>query len=215
MPDRLTNFLGRLWPWLAETWLATSTAMLLGAGMGLAWGRYCEPAFRYSSGILQAVGVATVVLDISSKRRAAGHDPMVKRLKDWWERRPRWRQEVSENLISGAAAADSSASGFGTAEMSPYATLDQRVAYLEQAQKALRNDLVAFQAATNTSLKQVNNRLSEEAAARKRQDRLNAEMFKEGLAGGLDLSAAGSLSLALGLLLATLANEYDEACRMW
>ena len=84
----LTAYLRRLRPWLVETKPAAVALAVAACTIAVALSVRCEPAFRYCGALLSAAGIATVVYDISSKRRAAGRPAAFARLKSWWGRRP-------------------------------------------------------------------------------------------------------------------------------
>ena len=201
-------YLRRLHPWLAETKPAAVALAISAAAVAVALSIRCEPAFRYCGALLSAAGIVTVVYDISSKRRAAGRPSALARLKSWWGRRPRWQQSVNANIFGNAAAVSGAfANAHALIGPTPGPSTDQRVAALERAFNDLSERVARSETEADEALRDVRQRISDEAAAREQQDRANRELINEGLAGGLDWAAVGVVWLALGLVLSTIATD--------
>ena len=143
LPKTPIRFLNRLRWWLPELarwvwdgkrfWLPAPVVVVICVLIVMAvpamWPCHVERAVRLIGGILQLGGIITIVLKLrGAQRQFPGHMWAL-----WWQRRPPFR--VLNTVISAAGAALEMATGRarGRVTPGPQATLEQRLAMLEDS----------------------------------------------------------------------------------
>jgi hypothetical protein len=100
---RLLSWLGRLIVWLRELlllWLI-STLILTAVGVLVVW-RPCEGVYRLIGMTAQLVALALAAWALLSIRVFFELTPIRAFLREWWRRRPGWRDDVTLHVATGS-----------------------------------------------------------------------------------------------------------------
>src|SRR5579863_5830854 len=135
----------------------------------------------------QLLGVITIVMRL----RAAQRQFPGQTLKLWWERRPRFR--VRNIIVSAAGSAMSMATGRARLSITPgpQATLEQRVAMLEDSYTNLCGEVGGLGNEMRQRGDELSNKLHAEVAAREASDKKIEEQLKETAVGKSPLGRLG------------------------
>ena len=208
---RLSRWLARFAAWLYEARMLCLVALVVPAVaflISLALFPGWEARLRIAGLFLQLFGIAVVVWGLSETGRLFGKPNPMQYTVEWFKRFPRFDAEgrifaASVATVQGAAMV----SAVGTVSVRATATLEERVAALEAAQKHLMEQVGEIQGRYEQQIRVVRNELESERRERAVQDEKTQERLEEASAGGLHLEWAGVLWLVLGLVLATAPTE--------
>jgi hypothetical protein len=200
-PSQLTKWLLRdiCFFWLCA--LSTIFAICLAFWLGT------EAAFRITGGVLQLAGVLTVFFGIQKTRKLFGLPLALDSAKQWWLKRPRLRvtvHTVSARAVAGVFA--TAATGLVTQPKRPLTT-EERVNALEEAHKALKQQVEQLSNKLETDLRQQKDALTQEQNARSTEDQKIRERLELAHTGGLSLSGVGAVWLFVGVILSTFPPE--------
>jgi hypothetical protein len=151
----------------------------------------------------QLLGVITILMRL----RAAQRQFPGQTLKLWWERRPRFR--VRNIIVSAAGSAMSMATGRARLSITPgpQATLEQRVAMLEDSYTNLSGEVGGLGNEMRQRGDELSNKLHAEVAAREASDKKIEEQLKETAVGSLHLDAWGVVFFVIGIIAGTVSPE--------
>ncbi len=192
------------WP----TWLAIGG--VLGAAMlGVLLRSSGEARARTAGMLLQLFGLATVAVGLSKTRQLFGRPSVVARVASWFGRlwsvfAPSKSATVHVQGVASVALAGSARVRVGAA---PDATLDRRVAVLEQNYELLQKQVDQQEVQTNERLRALQSQVQAEATARQAEDRLTAGKLEDMAIGGLHLEGVGVLWLLLGVVATSMPTE--------
>jgi hypothetical protein len=166
------------------------------------WLRYCGLA-------LELLGIAAVVLGITSKRRLFGRPSLLQHVRNWLIMRPRWGIKQQTIIVTGTGSLELAGSakvsmwrGAGTS-----ASLEDRMAAAEANLTTLKTELEEVAEQVRREAKARADAVDAEHRAREAAvGDLRAQL--EGLgAEGLHVEMAGVFWLVLGAVLATIPEE--------
>lgn len=170
-----------------------------------------EPRIRLSGMFLELMGLATVAHGIRKTRSLFGRQGLLQLGRAWLTRFPGFRQNVK--AVYGSASitlGGATVAGFGTVGPAPTATLDERVASLENGLNQAKQQLHEV----NRKIDQETQRRQSDIKVVKQEvevgDSKNKKLLEEAAAGGLYLEAMGVFWLAIGITLATASNEISK-----
>ncbi len=207
------RFLNRLLWWMAATarwvwevnryWMPFLVAVVICVLVAVVWPCPVEREVRLTGMVLQLLGVITIVLRL----RAAQRQFPEQTLKRWWQRRPRFR--VRNTVISAAGSAISMATGRarGRVTPGPQATLEQRLAMLEDSYTKLFDEVGGLGNEIRRRGDELSNKLHAEVAAREASDKKIEEHLKETAVRSLHLDAWGVLFFIFGIIAGTASPE--------
>ncbi|HWY80808.1 MAG TPA: hypothetical protein VNY10_02510 [Roseiarcus sp.] len=215
--DRLSEFLKRLRWWFPATarWIPeligffapyvapVLIVLLLCVVVRMFWPCHAQQAIRWIGGGFQLVGVITIVL----KLHAAQQQFSQHTLKRILERRPRfWQQNT---VISAAGTSISTASGSvrGRAVAGSQATLEQRVAILEDSHTKLFDEVGSLGNEVKRRSDELASKLHDEATAREAADKGIKEQLKETAVGSIHLDVWGVVFVVSGIVAGTASPE--------
>ena len=220
--DRLSEFLKRLRWWVPATawWIPELVGFcapyvapvllffLLCVGVRLFWPCHAqqairEQAVRWIGGGFQLVGVITIVLKLRGAQRQFPQHTLKRIL----ERRPRFRQQ--NVVVSAAGTSISMASGSmrGRAVAGSQATLEQRVAILEDSHTKLFDEVGSLGNEVKRRSNELTGKLRAEATAREAADKEIKEQLKETAVGSTHLDVWGVGCVMLGIIAGTTSQE--------
>ena len=220
--DRLSEFLKRLRWWVPATawWIPELIGFfapyvapvllffLLCVVVRLFWPCHAqqairEQAVRWVGGGFQLVGVITIVLKLRGTQRQFPQHTLKRIL----ERRPRfWQQNT---VISAAGTSISMASGSmrGRAVAGSQATLEQRVAILEDSHTKLFDEVGSLGNEVKRRSDELTGKLGAEATAREAADKEIKEQQKETAVGSIHLDVWGVVFVVSGIVAGTASQE--------
>jgi hypothetical protein len=212
------RFLKRLLSWVAATarwlwdgnrlWLPALAAIVIGVlvlkVVPVIWPCHVERVVRFVGGLLQLGGVITIVL----KLRGAHRQFPGQMLTVWWQHRPRFRQQKTVVMAAGAASISmATGSARGRVRAGPQATLEQRLAMLEDSYTKLFDEVGSLGNEVKRRSDELSSKLRAEATAREAADKKIEEQLKETAVGSLHLDVWGVEFFILGTIAGTLSQE--------
>lgn len=206
-----------LWHWLAEArhfWITIAViavALYLSLRPGAS-----EPVIRWTGGVLQLLGVITVVWGIAETRAFFGHAPILSVASRWLGRFPLVRQNVVVGVgIAEGISAVGRARGYVTAGAGANPTVEDRVAALERNIGHLNDRINETFKEMDAGFQEVKGALSDEKEARVAEDKRTREMLETTATGGVHISAMGAAWLFVGVILSTAAIEIERWLKVW
>jgi hypothetical protein len=208
-PESPIRFLKRLLWWLPATtwgffwevlwegyrvWLPLMAFVICGL-TAVVWPCPVERAVRLMGMFLQLLGVITIVLRL----RAAQRQFPGQTLGVWLQRRPRFRHTVTSATLMANDSADT-ASFRDRVGPGPQATLEQRVAILEDSYTKLFDEVGGLGKELRQRADELSNKLHDETSAREARDKMIEEQLRETAVGSLHLDAWGCYSSFWALL---------------
>jgi hypothetical protein len=167
------------------------------------WPCHVEQVVRFVGGLLQLGGVITIVL----KLRGAQRQFPGQTLKEWWQHRPRLRQQKTVVSSVGVVIGMATVSGRGGVSAGPQATMEQRLAILEDSYTKLFDEVGRLGADVKLRSDELSGKLHAELAAREAADKKLDAQLKETAVGSLHLDVWGVNFLILGIIAGTLSQE--------
>ena len=207
----LSRWVARIAAWLYEARMlclvvlvVPTVTFLISSALFPVW----ETRLRIAGLFLQLFGIAVVVWGLSETGRLFSRPNPMQYTVEWFKRFPRFDAEgrifaASVATVQGAAMV----SAVGTVSVRATATLEERVAALEAAQKYFIEQVREIQGHYEQEIRIVRNELESERRERAVQDEKTQKRLEEVSAGGLHLEWAGVFWLLLGLVLATAPAE--------
>lgn len=180
-------------------------AFVAGNWLGVIFGFSTTTQITVSGLLLEISGICAVAKGFANKIRHYGHDGIVKRMGKWFKACPIFSQDrvvqagtAHLNLSGGKVRADL------RGKMSPDADLETRVAYLELAMEALKDNFVELVESTESSIGNLGKELEQKFADVDEQvTEMRAQSAKAHV-GDVDLEFVGLGWVACGLTLATI-----------
>jgi hypothetical protein len=211
--DRLSEFLKRFRWWVPATawWIPELIGfcapyvapilvfLALCVVVRLFWPCRAEQAVRWIGGGFQFVGVIMIVL----KLQAAQQQFPRHTLKRILERRPRFWQQNTVISVAGTSISMASGSMRGRAVAGSQATLEQRVAILEDSHTKLFDEVGSLGNEVKRRSDELTGKLRAEAAAREAADKEIQEQLKETAVGSTHLDVWGVGCVMLGIIAGT------------
>ena len=172
------------------------------------WPCHVERAVRFIGGLLQLGGVITIVLKLRGARRQFPGQTLAL----WWQRRPRFRQPKTVVMAAGAASMGmATMSARGRVSPGPQATLEQRLAMLEDGYTKLFDEVGSLGNEVKRRSDELSSKLHAEATAREAADKKIEEQLKETAVGSFHLDVWGVEFFLLGIIVGTLSQEIAAA----
>jgi len=207
-------FLKRLLRWLVATgrwiwevnrfWAPFLVALVICASVAVIWRCPVEREVRLTGMVLQLLGLITIVLRL----RAAQQQFPEQMLKHWWQRRPRFKAQNTV-IIAALMANDSADTASFRARVTPgpQATLEQRLAMLEDSYTKLFDEVGGFGYEVKRRTDELSGKLQDELTAREAADKRIDEQLREEAVGSLHLDLWGVLFFILGIIAGTASPE--------
>lgn len=202
-----------LWRWLKEGrhWLGALGVLGLGWALPLLWAPTPEAHMRWTGAFLQVAGVGTVAYGLSKTRALFDKPPVWESLVEWLKRLPtvlRGPRTISGSAHLTMAPGSLSARGFvSSPSLSSDASLEDRIAALEEKHKELERQLHEVRGHIDERAQEIEDQLSEEQRAREAADERVNQRIEEASIGGLHLEVIGLVWLIVGILCASLPDE--------
>jgi hypothetical protein len=216
LPETPIRFLKRLFWWLLvivrwlwegkRFWLPVLAPVLVWA-LVVAVTPCVERQVRLTGMLLQLLGVITIAMRLRATQRQFPGQTLAR----WFQRRPRFRVQ---NTITGAAGASlgmATASARGRVSPGPQATLEQRVAMLEDSYTRLFDEVGNLGSEVRRRTDESSSNLRAETAFREAGDKRVEEQLMETAVGGLHLDFWGVLFFILGIIAGTASPEIAAA----
>ena len=167
-----------------------------------------EPRLRIAGLILQLLGLGTVIWGLRDIRKLFGRPSLLEDAAARLRRFPRYKANVAPVILSGSIALGRVAvSGRILVSLPPTASVEERIAALEQAQRQ-QSDLIADIPGRIHKEAQVRaTELESERRERAVGDNKIQGVLEEASAGGLPVARVGALWLFVGLILGTASTE--------
>jgi len=167
-----------------------------------------EPRIRIAGMFLELLGLSTVAFGLRETRKLFDKPSLFESARQWLRNFPKFKFET--RIVAGSGHINlggGAASAFGTASLSATASLEERVAFLENGLNQ-----------ANMLIHQIQQKIDEEARKHgsaidtvrqeiRRGDENNQQLVKEAMAGGLYIEITGAVWLLFGITLATASNE--------
>jgi len=220
--DRLSQFLKRLRWWVPATarWLpeligyfapilvALVICVTVPVLVRLIWPCQAqqairEQAMRWIGGLFQLGGVITIALKLHAAQRQFPQQTL-KRILD---RRPRFRIKNTVIAVGAASMGMATMSARGRVSPGPQATLEQRLAMLEDSYTKLFDEVGSLGNEVKRRSDELTDQLHTEAAAREAADKEIKEQLKETAVGSIHLDMWGVLFVMLGIIAGTASPE--------
>lgn len=212
MLDRLLKARSLAWArirWAAEPRLFWFTVAVV--GVAVYFSMRCgatERDVRIVAMALQLLGVVQVAVGVRQTRKLFNHPGIADWTRAWWGRRPKGSVRI------GVLAGDIHMGGFNATgtmsaqfDRSKTASLEDRVGRLERESEILIERVTE----TNEEIARVKDdhhkKLEGEARVREEADAANRKLVESTQTGGLALSAAGAVWLAVGIILGSFPAE--------
>ena len=158
--------------------------------------------------VLELMGLATVALGIRETRSLFGRPSLINTGRDWLARFPKYRVDVNIVVgLGGVSTSGAAGSAFGTSGLANTASLEERVAFLEQSVIRAHSLIHETHRKIDQEAQHRQNELRIEKREREDGDNKNKQLVEEAAAGGLYLETTGAFWLAFGITLATASNE--------
>lgn len=191
--------------WLAV--LAVPTVMALAYIILGAW----EPRIRIAGTCLQLLGLATVARGLRDTRKLFSQPSLFQLAQNWLRRFPTFYRDI--RIVTGTGhlqAGGATVTGFGTVTSSPKASLEDRIAMLEENLKQAHVAIQETQRRIDEEARNQANALQSERHYRKTGDEQTKKLLQEAMAGGLHLEAIGVFWLLIGITLASASIEISR-----
>jgi len=166
-----------------------------------------EPCIRWWGMLLQVVGIASVVRELRQKRQESGVPTMFSSFTRWWSRRPGQNVTIPITGVAAVGQAGNVSKAHGAVGITPDATVDQRLRFLEDLVGTMSNSLYNLGNELDAEKRE-----RQRAQAAGRAERLAAEesfrkASREAVAKTLPFSMFGVIWLALGVVLSSTSVE--------
>lgn len=167
-----------------------------------------ERDVQIAGGILQALGIVTVVWGIHQTRKLFGRPKLVTVLRQWLERRPVYGGRiVSASVKITVGPATLLARGYGTEVVRSDAAIEERVEVLEKNLKRVNERIDHVYSEMDDKFKSHAERLEREEQSRSTEDKILHSKIEVAETGGVHISLIGALWLLVGVMLSTMAPE--------
>jgi len=197
--------------WLLEAQRVWAPAVVVVAIVAVSFLMPAKPEdrLRYCGLTLELLGIATVVLGIIGKRKLFKKPTLREHIRSWFDRRPRWGRRRQAILAGTASLGIASAA----AKLSlwrgipPNASLEDRVAAVEQNLNTLRTELANAEKDIQNEARQRTEAI--DAERRARETAMNEMRVQlEGMgAESLHVEMTGVFWLVVGVVLDTISAE--------
>lgn len=192
------------WP----AWVAVA-GVLLATVVGFALSINGSAGVRYAGTMLQVFGLGTVAVGLSQVRRSFGRPSLLEKIVAWF------RQLATAFLLPKPITVQANAAGLamvaGEASVvviaGPGASLDRRVALLEENLNRLRDEVDAKENKIRKELSTVRGAVEQEQRAREREGHQISSKMEELAVGGLHLEVIGLTWLVIGVLGTSIPDE--------
>lgn len=213
LPTKLRAYTARVASWLAEVWQAWAC----GAGVAiLGWALWalkpCDLTYRVIGMILQLAGVWIAVWALLGVREFFGLPTFGLVLRDWWKRRPGWRQHYtltagSANMTLGAATGNMR----GAVTYSRSMPTEQWLRVLTDAVEGLQRSLGDIDEKHTAAVKAIERDVQDLSDKSATETAKVEEKLKSVQTGGVAWGLIGALLVALGTVLTAVPVELAYA----
>lgn len=213
-------FANALWQWaviqVGFFWIALAGALLPLAAWFVRGIGADEFRVQVAGAIVSWLGVGLLLWGISGTSRAFGRPSIATRIKAWWSRRPRLReQHVTGAVASVSGAGSVAAVGTVTARVIGRA-LEARVQALEVEQRRTTQRMNEMQQRIETEFNAIRALLSTETRERMESVESVRRFVESITAGGLDWAVVGAVWAAVGVLYSTFPRQIAELlAKVW
>jgi len=197
--------------WLQQAWRVWGPLVVVPAILALSHliPAKLEDRLRYCGLVLELLGIATVVLGIIGKRKLFKKPTLREHIRAWFDGRPRWgrRQQAILTATGSLGIASGAAKLSMWRGIPPNASLEDRVAAVEQNLSTLRTELANAEKEIQNEARQ---RTESIAAERRARETAMSEMQAqlEGMgAESLHVEMTGVFWLVVGVVLDTISAE--------
>jgi hypothetical protein len=175
--------------------------------------RESESNIRLTGGLLQLLGLGTVVWGIHDTRKLFGLPPVLSKFREWLRKRP--GQPVIVQL-SGVAAVGSTgrfASTGAPSSLGPNASIEDRLAALEHNQMFIQHQFHALRERDDTIERDLKTSMDTERTERRNATFEVQSKLSAFATGGIYLSTMGTIWILAGTMLSTASTEIECAIR--
>ena len=165
---------------------------------------------RLTAMALEWLGIGTVAYGIRETRQLFGRPGLLRLLRDWISRFPRWKRQVILGAGSGSISLSGSGRGYVWTPMDPNAPVESQLKALAQNVERLNERIVHLQNEIDQELRKQSEALHQEQATRAKGDEELHLRLESAETGGLHITFMGLLWLLLGVFLATLSSEIAQ-----
>ena len=206
----LARWLRLVFRWLAESPIAWSMILIVGAATAWVLVRPTEQSIRLVGTVLQVLGTTAVAYDIYGALREFDKPGYIQRFQAWAGRFPRWRPK----LITGSAnivLSGDTMTASGHVSFVPDATsgVPERLAALEREMKAFRDRVDASGARVTQELVALRQEMAAESTAHTSSISALKDRLERLHVGSLDWAAAGVLLVLIGTILSGFSGELN------
>jgi hypothetical protein len=206
---RVQNYLARLLAWLGELWPAWATVAVIGAfGYGLWYVKPCDLTYRLIGMVAQLVGLGIAIWALLDVRLLFGLPRYRAMLREWWSKRPSWRNNRTiVGGIGGITTGTDLSSIRATVSYNRNASTEERLNQLTDAIEGLQRSLGDIDARHTAAVKALRSELGtlsdKTAAANAKLD----EKMKSVQTGGVAIALVGAVLVAIGTVLTAVPVE--------
>jgi hypothetical protein len=207
---RWIHWLARIAGWLYkarrvwEAVLAVPVAFLISWIFLPTW----EPRLRIAGLLLQLLGIGAVAYGLREIRLLFRLPSQRQIAVGWFKRFPRLKEDAVVVVGSAATMAGAGAvTAYGTVSLPPTASLEERIAALEQDRQRTWALMGEIQGRMEQEARVRKSELESERGERTVQDEKTRKLLEEAAVGGLYLEITGIAWLLIGVICATASSE--------
>ena len=187
----------------------TVGVLVLTWALPLVWAASGEAHMRWMGTVLQILGVGTVAWGLSQTRALSDYPPIWTALIDWFKELPDALSgpKTIKASLSATVPVGFSADARVRKSIPDDASLEERVAFLEEQYEALREKQRETKRQLEERAEDLEEQIEDEETVREKADERLRDTIEEVSIGGLHLEMVGLVWLVVGIMCASLPQE--------